>query len=95
MLVHDVEVVRRSLRDTEFEKVLHYRYRVLLVNEDLVEMTERVFEAQGVLEVSKYRHHWQDRNGVLIKRWDNAPHYRAIETFLLFPRKTRFIHDLQ
>jgi hypothetical protein len=31
-LVRDVEIVRRSIRDTEFEKVLHYRYRVLLAN---------------------------------------------------------------
>ena len=60
VLVHDVEIVRRSLRDTEFEKVLHYRYRVLLANEDLIEMTERGLETQGTLEVSKYRHHWQD-----------------------------------
>jgi Family of unknown function (DUF6516) len=80
-LVHDVEIVRRSIRDTEFEKVLHYRYRVLLANGDLIEMTERAIEVQGGLEVSKYRHHWQDRNGLLIKRWDNAPHYRAIDTF--------------
>ena len=40
-LVHDVEIVRRFIRDTEFEKVLHYRYRVLLANGDLIEMTER------------------------------------------------------
>jgi Family of unknown function (DUF6516) len=79
--VHDVEIVRRSIRDTEFEKVLHYRYRVLLANRDLIEMTERAIEVQGTLEVSKYRHHWQDRNGLLIQRWDNAPHYRAIDTF--------------
>ena len=79
--VHDVEVVRRSIRDTEFEKVLHYRYRVLLSNGDLVEMSERVLEAQGRLDRTKYRHHWQDRNGQLVKRWDNAPHYRAIDTF--------------
>ncbi len=31
-LVQDVEIVRRSIRYTEFEKVLHYRYRVLLAN---------------------------------------------------------------
>ena len=80
-LVRDIEIVRRSIRDTEFEKVLHYRYRVLLANGDMVEMTERVLEAQGALEVSKYRDHWQNRQGLLIKRWDNAPHYRAIETF--------------
>jgi len=79
--VRAVEVVRRSIRDTEFEKVLHYRYRVLLTNGDFVEMTERVLEAQGTLEVTKYRYHWQDCNGLLMKRWDNAPHYRAINTF--------------
>jgi hypothetical protein len=78
--VCDVEVVRRSIRDTEFEKVLHYRYRVLLSNGDLVEMTERVIEAQGRLDVTKYRHHGQDRHGRLMKRWDNAPYYRAIDT---------------
>ena len=58
-LVRDVEIVRRAIRDTEFEKVLHDRYRVLLVNGDFIEMTERVLEAQGRLEVTKYRHHWQ------------------------------------
>jgi len=41
-LVLEVEIVRRSIRDTEFEKVLHYRYRVLLANGDLIEMTERL-----------------------------------------------------
>jgi hypothetical protein len=80
-LVQDVEVVRRSIRDSEFEKILHDRYRVLLTNGDLVEMTEGVLEVQGTIEVSKYRHHWQDRTGRLIKRWDNAPPYREIATF--------------
>jgi len=80
-LVYDVEIIRRAIRDTEFEKVLYYRYRVQLANGDLLEMTERVLEAQGALVVTQYCHHWQDRNGLLIKRWDNAPHYRAVETF--------------
>jgi Family of unknown function (DUF6516) len=80
-LVRDVEIVRRAIRDTEFEKVLHYRYRVLLANGDFIEMTERVLEAQRRLEVTKYRHHWQDRHSRLLKRWDNAPHYPAIDTF--------------
>ena len=31
--------------------------------------------------MTTYRPHWQDHNGQLVKRWDNAPHYRAIETF--------------
>ena len=79
--VRDVEIVRRSIRDTELEKVLNYRYRVALADGGLIEMTERVLEARDALEVTKYRHHWQDSNGLLVKRWDNAPHYPAIATF--------------
>jgi hypothetical protein len=79
--VHDVEIVRRSMRDTELEKVLNYRYRITLADGGLVEMTERVLEVRGTLAVTKYRHYWQNSNGKLIKRWDNAPHHPAIETF--------------
>jgi hypothetical protein len=79
--VRDVEIVRRSVRDTDFEKVLNYRYRIILADGSFVEMTERVLEVRGILEVTKYRHHWQDANGVLIKRWANAPHHPALETF--------------
>ena len=28
--VHDVEIVRRSVQDTDFEKVLNYCYRIIL-----------------------------------------------------------------
>jgi Family of unknown function (DUF6516) len=80
-VVSDVEIVRRSIRDTELEKVLNYRYRITLTDGGLVEMTERVLEVRETLAVTKYRHHWQDDNGRLVKRWDNAPHYPAIETF--------------
>lgn len=80
-VVSDVEVMRRSMRDTDLEKVLNYRYRVTLANGGLIEMTERVLEIPGTLEVTKYRHHWQDGQGLFIKRWDNAPHYPGIDTF--------------
>lgn len=79
--VDDVAIVRRSIRDTDTEKVLNYRYRVTLADGSLVELTERVLEAQGILEVTRYRHHWQDADGHLIKRWDNAPHHPTVDTF--------------
>jgi hypothetical protein len=63
------------------ETVLNYRYRVTLADGSLVEMTERVVAAQGIFEITKYRHHWQDTNGHLIKRWDNAPHHPTVDTF--------------
>lgn len=80
-VVSDVEIVRRSIRNTELEKVFNYRYRITLVDGGMVEITERVVEAGGSLEVTKYRHHWQDSHGRLMKRWDNAPHHPETETF--------------
>ncbi len=80
VVVSDVEVIRRSLRDTDLEKVVNYRYRVTLVNGGLIEMTERVLERQGTLAVTKYRHHWQDSQGHLLKRWDNAPYHPTVDT---------------
>lgn len=79
--VIDVVIVRRSIWDTEFETLLNYRYRVIMSDGSVVEMTERVVHAQGLLEVTKYRHHWQDAGGHLIKRWDNAPHHPTVDTF--------------
>ena len=79
--VRDIEIIRRTLRDTEWEKILHYRYRVLLSDGGLVEMSERLVEIRGVVTTTKYRHHWQDEHGRLLKRWDNAPHHPSIETF--------------
>ena len=29
----------------------------------------------------KYSYHWQDRNGKLIMRWDNKPHWKHLKTF--------------
>ena len=52
-----------------------------LADGGFIEITERVLEVHGTLEMTKYRHHWQDGNGVLIKRWDNAPHHPTIDTF--------------
>ena len=79
--VRDVEIIRRTLRDTEWEKILHYRYRVFLTDGGLLEMSERLVEMRGVMTTTKYRYHWQDRTGRLHKRWDNAPHHPEIATF--------------
>ncbi len=79
--VRDAEILRRTLRNTEWERVLHYRYRVLLSDGGLVEMSERLVEMRGMVTTTKYRHHWQDGKGYLLKRWDNAPHHPSVETF--------------
>jgi hypothetical protein len=79
--VIEVVVLRRRIWDTDWEKVLNYRYRIILADGGLIEMTERVLVSRNRLEATKYRHHWQDADGNLIRRWDNAPHHKDIATF--------------
>ena len=79
--VIDVEIIRRSVWDTELEKVALYRYRLKMSDRSLLELTERLVEEKGTLSIKRYRHHWQSHDGQVIKRWDNAPHHPEIDTF--------------
>ena len=79
--VTDVTIIRRDIRDTGMEKTALYRYRLKMNDGSIVELTERIVEEGGRLRMTKYRFHWQDRFGNLVKRWDNAPHHPEIETF--------------
>jgi len=79
--VINVEIIRRSVWDTGLEKVAIYRYRLTMIDGSLLELTERLVEERETLSIKKYRHHWQSRDGQLIKRWDNAPHHPEIDTF--------------
>ena len=63
------------------EEVGLYRYRLDLTNGDVLEAFERFFVRRGRVEVLKYSFHWQDRDSLLIARWDNAPHHPDLSTF--------------
>ena len=39
------------------------------------------FEYHALGELRKYRFHWQTREGNMIARWDNAPHFANMTTF--------------
>ena len=44
-----------------------------------VELFEYVAESKGLIRVMKYSFHWQNAQGKLRRRWDNAPHHVHIE----------------
>jgi len=62
--------------DTSLDK-----YRLKLKDGLIVELTERIIEESGTFNTTKYRFHWQNKSGELIKRWDNAPHHPEINSF--------------
>jgi len=57
------------------------RLRLTLRDGGLLDLFERFRIAEGCLQISKYRFHWQDVTGQLRQRWDNAAHYQAVSTY--------------
>jgi len=57
-----------------------FRYRLTLRDGGLLEMFERFRIVKGRLQVAKYSFHWQNADGQLRKRWDNAAHHPEVST---------------
>jgi hypothetical protein len=71
----------RGLHEQTLGDVGYFRFRGSLVNTDEFLFMERFRRIEGAIVVEKYSCHWQRADGSLIRRWDNAPHYREIVTF--------------
>ena len=70
--VKDIEVL-----DLRFFKTGFYtKIRVQLKDESILYIREYVDENER-----SYSYHWQTKEGELIIRWDNAPHYKDIPTY--------------
>lgn len=57
------------------------RYRLSLRDGSLLEMFEFFQVQEGRVCVTKYRFHWQQADGRLRKRWDNAKHHAELSTY--------------
>jgi hypothetical protein len=57
------------------------RIKIELVNSDTIELFEYSVENDKTIISKKYSYHWQNSEGLLIKRWDNAPHYQGLDNF--------------
>jgi len=80
--IEKVEFHRFDLLRTDAEKILLYRVRIHLQGGGLLDACERVTEKKdNPLEQTKYHFHWQDAQGRLVKRWDNAPHHPELDNF--------------
>ncbi len=55
-----------------------FRARLTFINQDFLELFEYVTEKNGAIHLEKYSFHWQKKDGILVKRWDNAPHFPGL-----------------
>ena len=60
-------------------ELLSYRIKtdIILIDDSKLIVKDYLF----INNVRKYSYHWQNKYNQLIIRWDNAPHWKLIETF--------------
>jgi len=66
------------IREESQGKIGLYRYRILLDDNSLLEMFERFEMTDTGVNTLKYSFHWQNADGTIRKRWDNAAHHPEI-----------------
>ena len=59
-----------------FEGGFYIKIKATLINN-----TELYVREYSDIHVRNYSYHWQEPNQKLLARWDNAPHYKHIETY--------------
>ncbi len=80
LIVANQKVVRWSVVREETQGDLGlFRYRLFLCDDSLLEMFE-FFQIQETVQLIKYSFHWQNLDGRLRKRWDNAAHHPEVST---------------
>lgn len=65
------QILRREIAASDGK----LRVKVALSDGGSAELFEYVAESDGRIRLLKYSFHWQDVQGKLRRRWDNAPHY--------------------
>src|ERR1043166_2267727 len=82
-LVLSSHAVRQvDIRGEEVSATRGYlRIRLILGNQETVEVFVYLIEQNGIVRLMDYRLHWQEKNGTLIQRWDTAPHHSELTSF--------------
>ena len=70
----------KALREEAQGDLGLFRFRITFQDGSFLEIFERFQVVNGQLLVTKYRFHWQDAAGRLLKRWDNAAHHPQVST---------------
>lgn len=70
----------KMLREEAQDDLGLFRCRITLRDGSLLELFEHFQVVGEKLQITKYRFHWQDAAGRLVKRWDNAAHHPEIST---------------
>lgn len=68
------QILRREIAPSDGK----LRIKAKLSDGDMAELFEYVAETSGQIAAHKYSFQWQDAQGTLVRRWDNAPHHKEL-----------------
>ena len=68
------------VREEAIDELGLYRFRLKLTEDSLLEMYEHFSVQEDNVQVLKYSFYWQNSEGELKIRWDNAAHHLEILT---------------
>lgn len=71
----------KILRKEVTEDDGYIRFKCELLNSDIFKFAEYVGIHKNKVTIETYSYHWQKADGTLIKRWDNVPHHKELDTF--------------
>lgn len=71
----------KILRKEIAEEDGYIRVKCGLLNGNIFEFAEYVVLHKNKISLQTYSYHWQGKDGKLIKRWDNVPHHKEIDSF--------------
>ncbi len=57
------------------------RIKIILQNTDILEFAVYFLKTESGTDIKSYTFHWQDSEGNLKKRWDNANHHTKVSSF--------------
>jgi len=70
-VIFSYQIVRREISPIDGK----LRLKMTLTDGESAEFFEYVTEVSGKIHLSKYSFQWQNTQGKLKRRWDNAPHH--------------------
>jgi len=83
-LLTDSRINRHQiLREYEDVEKSYIRARLTLADESFLEFSEYIEHDLGdEIKITRYSYHWIDKDGKMLRRWDNTKHFLKLKNFL-------------
>lgn len=82
-LLTDSRINRHQiLREYEDVEKSYIRARLTLADESCLEFSEYIEHDLGdEIKITRYSYHWIDKDGKMLRRWDNTKHFPKLRNF--------------